>query len=120
MTATDATDGDLTSSIEVVGSVDTSKPGTYSVTYKVADAAGNQAIANRVVEVTGKDNGGAPGNGDDAGNTGGSSMSDAGLAGVLGALGGAIVSVIAALGAINFLVPDSLAKAFQKLRKMLG
>lgn len=120
VTATDATDGDLTNSIEVIGSVDTSKPGTYSVTYKVADAAGNQAIANRVVEVTGKENGGAPDNGDDAGNTGGSSKPDAGLAGVLGALGGAIVSVIAALGAINFLVPDSLAKAFQKLREMLG
>jgi len=35
-------DGDLTSSISISGSVDTSTAGTYSIVYSVADAAGNQ------------------------------------------------------------------------------
>ncbi len=42
-TATDDTDGDLTSSIVVTGTVDTSVVGTYIVYYNVSDAAGNAA-----------------------------------------------------------------------------
>ena len=42
-TATDNYDGDLTSSIVVTGSVDTSTIGTYTVTYNVSDASGNAA-----------------------------------------------------------------------------
>ena len=42
-TASDAGDGDLTSSIVVTGSVDTSTLGTYTLTYNVSDASGNVA-----------------------------------------------------------------------------
>ena len=42
-TASDAGDGDLTSSIVVTGSVDTSTLGTYTLTYDVSDASGNAA-----------------------------------------------------------------------------
>ncbi|WP_298543344.1 immunoglobulin-like domain-containing protein [uncultured Aquimarina sp.] len=43
-TASDIVDGDLTASIVVINSVNTLIPGSYSVTYDVADAAGNDAI----------------------------------------------------------------------------
>ena len=42
-TASDAGDGDLTSSIVVSGSVDTSTIGTYTLTYNVSDTSGNAA-----------------------------------------------------------------------------
>ncbi len=42
--AIDNIDGDITSLISVSGSVYTSSPGTYSVTYSVYDKAGNAAI----------------------------------------------------------------------------
>ena len=42
-TASDAGDGDLTSSIVVTGSVDTSTLGTYTLTYNVSDTSGNAA-----------------------------------------------------------------------------
>ena len=42
-TATDNIDGDITSSIVVVSTVDVSTVGTYTVTYGVSDAAGNAA-----------------------------------------------------------------------------
>lgn len=52
-TATDNLDGDLTSSIVVVNSVNTSLAGSYSVTYNVSDAAGNAATeVVRTVNVT--------------------------------------------------------------------
>lgn len=51
VTATDNTDGDVTDRIQVVGSVDTSKPGSYALTYVVADTNGNQVVAPRVVTV---------------------------------------------------------------------
>jgi Flavin containing amine oxidoreductase/Bacterial surface protein, Ig-like domain len=51
-TATDNVDGDISSSIQVSGSVDTSTVGSYTLTYSVSDAAGNSASANRNVEVT--------------------------------------------------------------------
>ena len=50
-TATDAYDGDLTSSITVSSNVDTNTAGTYTVTYTVSDAAGNQATETRTVNV---------------------------------------------------------------------
>ncbi|WP_414858839.1 immunoglobulin-like domain-containing protein, partial [Paenibacillus sp. Soil787] len=50
-TATDNVDGDVTSSIVTTGTVDTSKEGTYSITYTVHDHAGNTAIATRTVQV---------------------------------------------------------------------
>ncbi|GGI56352.1 immunoglobulin-like domain-containing protein [Winogradskyella haliclonae] len=50
-TATDNVDGDLTSSIVTTGSVNTSLAGTYTITYSVSDAAGNNASATRTVTV---------------------------------------------------------------------
>ena len=50
-TANDEKDGDLTSKIEISGNVDTSKVGTYTVTYKVADSSGNEATKIRKVTV---------------------------------------------------------------------
>ena len=50
-TATDDRDGDLTSKIETIGSVDTKKAGTYKITYTVKDSAGNTATATRAVIV---------------------------------------------------------------------
>ena len=54
--ATDANDGDLTSSITVSSNVDTSTVGTYTVTYTVSDAAGNQATETRTVNVVDNNN----------------------------------------------------------------
>ena len=42
-TAIDDTDGDITSNIIAAGTVDTTTAGLYTVTYNVADQAGNQA-----------------------------------------------------------------------------
>ena len=50
-TATDDIDGDLTSSIQMSGSVDTGVVGTYSVTYSASDRAGNKGSAVRTVKV---------------------------------------------------------------------
>ena len=51
-TATDNYDGDLTSSIVVTGSVDTSQLGTYTLTYNVSDTSGNAAVpVTRTVNV---------------------------------------------------------------------
>ncbi|WP_221798682.1 DUF5011 domain-containing protein [Oceanobacter mangrovi] len=44
-TAIDDIDGDLSASIQVSGSVDTSVAGEYTLVYSVVDAAGNQAVA---------------------------------------------------------------------------
>ncbi|NPC98090.1 LamG-like jellyroll fold domain-containing protein [Nocardioides sp. zg-DK7169] len=51
VTATDATDGDVSSEIRVVGTVDTTRLGVYTLVYAVADANGNQATLTRTVEV---------------------------------------------------------------------
>lgn len=52
VTAEDETDGDLTDAIVVSGNtVNTSEPGTYAVTYTVADKAGNTTTVTRTVTV---------------------------------------------------------------------
>ncbi|MCP6726415.1 MAG: DUF5011 domain-containing protein, partial [Patescibacteria group bacterium] len=52
-TATDDTDGDITSSITTDSTVDTSTAGNYTVTYNVSDEAGNTATeVIRTVNVT--------------------------------------------------------------------
>lgn len=51
VSATDDTDGDLTSAITVSGEVNTAVPGSYELTYSVSDAAGNTATAKRTVTV---------------------------------------------------------------------
>ena len=51
VTATDAEDGDLTNAIKVIeNTVDTSKVGTYKVTYQVSDL--NGAVVTKTIEVT--------------------------------------------------------------------
>ncbi len=50
-TATDNLDGTVTPSINAVSTVDTTTPGSYTVTYTVADAAGNLATKVRIVTV---------------------------------------------------------------------
>ena len=50
-TATDDVSGDLTSSIVTTNPVDTSTPGTYTVTYTVTDAAGNTTSIGRMITV---------------------------------------------------------------------
>ncbi len=52
--AKDAVDGTVTNQVKVSGSVDTGKPGTYRITYKVTDKAGNEASAVRTVIVKAK------------------------------------------------------------------
>ncbi len=50
-TASDNVDGNISSSIAVSGVVNTNKIGIYTLTYQVADSAGNSASVNRVVKV---------------------------------------------------------------------
>ena len=50
-TATDNCDGDLTSKVEVSGSVNTNTVGTYKITYKVKDSHENETTVTRVVNV---------------------------------------------------------------------
>ena len=47
----DEVDGDISTSITTSGSVDTSTPGTYTLTYNVSDAAGNSVSLSRTVIV---------------------------------------------------------------------
>lgn len=49
--ATDNNGQDITARVQVSGEVDTMKPGTYTVTYTVADDAGRTTTAQRVVTV---------------------------------------------------------------------
>ena len=49
--ANDAVDGDLTSAIKVIGSVDPSTVGDYSLVYSAKDAQGNETVVNRLVMV---------------------------------------------------------------------
>ncbi|MED1630402.1 immunoglobulin-like domain-containing protein [Bacillus mycoides] len=49
--AIDNEDGDITSKVTVDGNVDTSKPGTYELTYKVTDSKGHTVTAKQTVTV---------------------------------------------------------------------
>ncbi len=52
-TATDNVDGDLTGSIAITGTVNTTAAGTYAVNYNVSDNAGNAAVqVTRTINVT--------------------------------------------------------------------
>ena len=50
-TAIDETDGDISANVVVEGAVDTSTPGTYTLTYTVKDTYGNQTVSKRTVNV---------------------------------------------------------------------
>lgn len=50
-TASDTCDGDITDSVTVSGSVDTSKNGKYTLTYTVSDNSGNKVSLDRTVRV---------------------------------------------------------------------
>src|SRR5699024_1577099 len=52
VSAVDNVDGDLTAAVQVIGTLDTTTPGVYVLTYLVEDANGNQTTANRAVTVT--------------------------------------------------------------------
>ena len=49
--AIDDTDGDISGSVQVSGSVNTSLPGSYTLNYEATDAAGNKGSASRMVIV---------------------------------------------------------------------
>lgn len=49
--AMDNCDGDITSKVEVEGTVDTSQLGTYLLKYRVMDSASNEAIVERKINV---------------------------------------------------------------------
>lgn len=51
-TAIDNVDGDITSKVRVSGSVDTSKAGSYTLTYTVTDNNGNTSTATRTVYIS--------------------------------------------------------------------
>lgn len=51
VTATDETDGNLTSKIKITGTVDSKRVGNYTLIYTVMDQAGNIAKASRVITV---------------------------------------------------------------------
>lgn len=50
-TASDNCDGDITNKVVISGNVDTSKEGTYTITYNVKDNKGNDASTTRTVRV---------------------------------------------------------------------
>ena len=54
VTASDKEDGDLTSKIIVTGTVDTSKVGSYDLTYTVTDSKGLKATASAKITITEK------------------------------------------------------------------
>lgn len=43
-TASDAEDGEISNKVEVAGAVNTGEPGTYTLTYGVADSVGNHSV----------------------------------------------------------------------------
>ena len=57
VTAVDYQGNDITDRVTVTGSVNTSVPGTYELTYDVTDEAGNTATAVRIIRVLGEDSG---------------------------------------------------------------
>ena len=49
--ATDGCEGDLTTKVEISSNVDSNTTGTYEITYKVSDSAGNVSSVTRTVKV---------------------------------------------------------------------
>ncbi|MNT00692.1 Bifunctional xylanase/deacetylase precursor [compost metagenome] len=53
-TAIDNVDGDIKDNVETFGDVDTSKPGTYTIKYRVKDGSGNESEVEKKVIVDNK------------------------------------------------------------------
>ncbi|NEG90063.1 Ig-like domain-containing protein [Bifidobacterium aerophilum] len=71
VTAKDNADGDVTANIKVEGTVDTTKAGSYTLTYTVSDSYGNVTTAVRTITVTAEPVKPAPGdNGSGTGSEG--------------------------------------------------
>ena len=107
--------------VKVIGSVDTSKPGTYSVTYTVSDSAGNQALASRVIEVTAASDNHSTGSSSSSDSSSSSSNSNQGssrrvLPAIFGALIGAVGATGIIAGLLNYFAPDTI----QKLKSAFG
>jgi hypothetical protein len=51
VTATDNVDGDITSKLQILGTVETTTAGVYTLDYEVSDTAGNKASATRHITV---------------------------------------------------------------------
>lgn len=66
----DNVDGDITDDIEISGEVDTEEVGEYEITYTVSDAAGNETIETRIVNVTESEGEEEPDDGDEEGEEG--------------------------------------------------
>ena len=49
--ALDSEDGDITSKINIYGTIDVNIPGDYSIIYSVEDSNGNKTIVTRVITV---------------------------------------------------------------------
>ncbi len=87
VTAVDNVDGDVSERIVITGEADTEKEGTYTLTYMVKDAAGNEASLERTVTVakkstTKKDNNSGTGTTGSTRNTaGGNATAPAGSSG---------------------------------------
>lgn len=86
VTAVDDVDGDVSERIVITGEADTEKEGTYTLTYTVKDAAGNEASLERTVTVIKKSTtkkGGNSGNGstNSTGTAAGGSSAPAGSTG---------------------------------------
>ncbi|WP_158268514.1 LamG-like jellyroll fold domain-containing protein [Corynebacterium liangguodongii] len=109
--ATDEVDGDIISSVNVAGAVDTSKAGTYELVYTATDAAGNQTTATRTVTVSGDSHPGSS-TGDDGSSTS-SSMPATTRSGLIGGIIGTVLGATGAIaivaGLINTFFPNAAA-----------
>lgn len=103
VTATDETDGDLTSKIVVEGTVDTSKAGTYTLTYSVTNSQGKTTTFTRTVIVKAKssdnNNGGDKNNNKNDGKNNGSDSDGNKIADT-----GATIAAVVGLGVIAMIV----------------
>ena len=53
-TANDNCDNDITNKVTISGNVNTTKTGTYKITYTIQDSSGNKSIAERTIKVINK------------------------------------------------------------------
>ena len=62
-TANDNCDGDISSKVQVSGEVNTSRVGSYTITYRVSDSSNNEAVVTRNVRVIQKSSSSGGGSG---------------------------------------------------------